>query len=218
MNNTLVIDQWNDHAPTVHTGSIALTANVRYPIAIEYYENGGGAVAQLRWSSASQAAEIVPVDRLYPASAVNFQPAGSAVPVGYVPDTGAVFGARGGLQFGWNANTAAETRDRNAANSPDQRYDTLIHLQKPSNPNASWEFAVPNGSYRVRAVSGDPSYFDGTFAINAENVPLVSGTPTSAQRWVEGAADVTVTDGRLTLTNRSGAVNNKLNFVEIALR
>ena len=217
VNNVLLIDQWNDHAPTVHSATIALAANVRYPIVMEHYENGGGAVAQLRWSSASQPLEIVPADRLYPSYAFNFQPAAAPVPAGYVPDSGAVFGTGLGFQFGWNAVTP-ETRDRNAASSPDQRYDTLIHLQKPSNPNASWELVIPNGTYRVRMVAGDPSYFDGTFSINAEGVPVVTGAPTSAQRWVEGTADVVVNDGGLTVTNRNGSVNNKLNFVEVSLR
>lgn len=104
-----------------------------------------------------------------------------------------------------------------AADSPDQRYDTLTHLQKPQNLNASWELAVPNGTYRVRAVSGDPSNVDGTYRLNAEGATVVSGTPTSAQRWIEGTVTVSVTDGRLTVSNGSGAVNNKLNFIEVTL-
>jgi PA14 domain len=175
VNGVLLVDQWNDHAPTTHSGTIALSAGVKYAIAMEHYENGGGALAQLRWSSASQPAEVVPAERLFPSSAVNFQPAGVPIPPGYVADTGTVFGSRGGLSFGWNADNTAQTRDRNAANSPDQRYDTLTHLQKPQNLNASWELAVPNGTYRVRAVSGDPSNLDGTFRLNAEGVTVVNG-------------------------------------------
>src|SRR5262249_10127994 len=59
---------------------------------------------------------------------INFQPASAAVPVGYLADTGAVFGNRGnGYTYGWNADCSAYTRERNAANSPDKRYDTLVH-------------------------------------------------------------------------------------------
>ncbi|CAA9288746.1 MAG: hypothetical protein AVDCRST_MAG93-3735, partial [uncultured Chloroflexia bacterium] len=36
-------------------------------VRMEYYENGGGAVAKLWWSSASQAKQIIPQNRLYPA-------------------------------------------------------------------------------------------------------------------------------------------------------
>ena len=86
-------------------------------------------------------------------------------------DTGAVFGLRsGGERFGWNADNSAQTRDRNAANSADQRYDTLTHLQKPAEPNAVWELAVPNGTYTVRVVAGDASHVDSVFRLNVEGV------------------------------------------------
>lgn len=146
---------------------------------------------------------------------INFQPAAAAVPAGYVADSGAVFGARGnGLSYGWNLVTN-ETRDRNSALSADQRFDTLNHMQRSTNPNARWEIAVPNGTYRVRIVAGDAAFFNSTFRIAAESTLVVSGTPTSASRWIDATANVTVSDGRLTLTNAAGAVNNKLCFIDI---
>src|SRR6266508_4175771 len=60
---------------------------------------------------------------------VNFQPSGATTPSGYVADTGAVYGSRNGFTYGWNADNSANTRDRNSAASPDQRYDTVIHMQ-----------------------------------------------------------------------------------------
>ena len=123
----------------------------------------------------------------------------------------------GGERFGWNADNAAQTRDRNATNSPDQRYDTLTHLQKPANPNAFWEIALPNGTYTVRIVAGDASNTDSVFRLNVEGALFLSGTPTSTTRWIDVTASVTVSDGRLTISNGSGASNNKLCFVEISL-
>lgn len=61
-----VIDSWVDQAPTERSGSIALTAGTRHALRVEYYENGGGAVARLSWSSPSQPKEIVPAERLAP--------------------------------------------------------------------------------------------------------------------------------------------------------
>ena len=146
---------------------------------------------------------------------INFGPAGSAVPVGYRLDSGAVYGARGGgLSYGWNVDNSANTRDRNSAGSPDQRYDTLTHLQKPGGAG-TWELAVPNGRYTVHAVSGDPDNTDSAYRISVEGVPAVSGTPTGAQHWIEGTVTVTVTDGRLTVTNGPGSVNDKLNYLDI---
>ncbi len=51
LDGNLVIDNWTDHAPTDNDSvPIALNAGQRYPVVMEYYENGGGAVAQLSWS------------------------------------------------------------------------------------------------------------------------------------------------------------------------
>jgi hypothetical protein len=190
---------------------------------MEFYENGGLATARLLWSSLSTPKAAVPMARLYPSTApppstifVNFQPAASPVPAGYLADGGLVYGNRGnGQTYGWTIDNAAQTRDRNASNSPDQRYDTLTHFQKPANPDAVWEIALINGTYRVRVVSGDPSNIDSVFRTNVEGVLTVNGTPTTSTRWIEGTATVTVTDGRLTIRSASGASNNKICFVEI---
>jgi len=146
---------------------------------------------------------------------VNFQPAGARIPAGYRADTGAAFGPRGGgLTFGWNVDNSANARDRNAAGSPDQRYDTLNHLQKPGGATR-WEIAVPDGRYLVHVVAGDPSNTDSTFRITVEGRLAVSGTPNAGRRWLEGTVSVTVTDGRLTVGNGTGAANNKVNYIDV---
>jgi glucose/arabinose dehydrogenase/PKD repeat protein len=145
---------------------------------------------------------------------VNFQPATAPVPAGYLLGDPKSYRARGAWTYGWNINNPT-ARDRNSANSPDQRYDTLIHMQKDVNPNAVWELAVPNGTYRVHLVSGDPTQVNSVFRVNVEGVLVVSGTPTTAARWVEGTATVTVSDGRLTISNGAGATNNKINYLDI---
>jgi len=222
VNGVQIINNFTDHGSTENSGVIALIAGQRYDIRMEFYENGGFATAKLSWSSLSTPKSIVPRSQLYSQTTaqftanVNFQPALSPIPVGYVADGGAVFASRGnGFTYGWNIDTSITARDRNAANSPDQRYDTLNHMQKPTNPNAVWEIAVPNGTYRVRVVAGDAGFFDSIFRINVEGVLSVNGTPTSATRWLEATVTVTVTDGRLTISNAAGASNNKLCFVEI---
>ena len=74
VNGQLVVDQWIDQAPTEWNGSLALHAGQKYPITMEYYEKGGGAVAQLSWSSPSTAKTIVPQSQLYPRYASSFLP------------------------------------------------------------------------------------------------------------------------------------------------
>ena len=65
VNGQLVIDKWIDQGPTEWSGQIALTAGQRYDIVMEFYENGGGAMSRLSWSSASQAKQIIPQSRIY---------------------------------------------------------------------------------------------------------------------------------------------------------
>lgn len=66
VNDQPVIDHWNNHSAHEDSGSIALEAGQRYRIRLEYYENGGDAVAHLLWSSVSQTKGVVSQSQLYP--------------------------------------------------------------------------------------------------------------------------------------------------------
>jgi len=51
LDGALIIDNWTDHAATNDDSApIALNAGQRYAVTMEFYENGGQAVAQLLWS------------------------------------------------------------------------------------------------------------------------------------------------------------------------
>lgn len=144
---------------------------------------------------------------------VNFQ-TNTAAPSGWLRDIGQVYGDRGnGFHYGWSGNNTSTTRQRNNGASPSPQHDTFIHMQRDG--NFTWSMAVPNGNYTVRVVCGDADFNDSVFRVNVENTLVVSGTPTSANRWVEGNAIVTVADSRLNVTNGSGASNNKICFIEI---
>jgi hypothetical protein len=64
VDNVLLVDNWVDQGPIERSGTITLTAGVPYDLRLEYYNRGGGALAQLLWSSPSQAKQIVPQDVL----------------------------------------------------------------------------------------------------------------------------------------------------------
>lgn len=54
VDGNLVIDNWTNHSPTVNTSTgVTLTAGQAYPVTLQYYENGGGAVIRLRWQTPS---------------------------------------------------------------------------------------------------------------------------------------------------------------------
>ncbi len=69
IDHTLVIDRWTDPGSAPLSGSIPLTAGVRYPIRLEYYGRSGRPLARLSWSSESQPSQTVPASRLWHASA-----------------------------------------------------------------------------------------------------------------------------------------------------
>lgn len=64
VNGQNLVNSWIDQAPTEHSGTITLTAGKWYPLTLEYYENGGGAVISLSYSSASTSKQIIPVAKL----------------------------------------------------------------------------------------------------------------------------------------------------------
>ncbi|MBN2499208.1 MAG: pilus assembly protein, partial [Anaerolineales bacterium] len=68
VNGVQLVNAWWDSSATTRSGQITLQACQLYDIEMEYYENGGGAVAQLGWESASQSPQIIPQEDLYPAT------------------------------------------------------------------------------------------------------------------------------------------------------
>jgi hypothetical protein len=147
---------------------------------------------------------------------VNFQPAASPVPAGYVADSGQAFGARGnGYSYGWNADNSANVRDR-ASGVADHRLDTLAMMQPDGAGAFSWEIAVPApGTYRVHVVSGDPAFPTATVRINAYGQSVINRSTDPLHPWVDGWAYVSVNDGRLTLSPGASAFNTKIDSVEI---
>lgn len=217
LDGTLIIDNWTDHAPTENSGvTKVLEAGKAYPIQIDFYENGGGAVAKLSWSSASQAKEIVPSSRLAPTTPlafpvkINFQLASAPVVSGYLVDSGAVFGSRGnGLSYGWSVNHDDVTRDRNV--NANQLLDTLCHFHS----GASWEVAIPNGRYDVLVSIGDAS-FASTHTLIVEGVTYWSRSSLSANQFLSSTKSISLGDGRLTVTQGSaGEKATRINYLEI---
>ena len=67
----LLIDQWVDQGATEWSGAITLAADSPYAIMMEYYENGGSAVAELRWQPPGMAKELIPAANLVPGRDCN---------------------------------------------------------------------------------------------------------------------------------------------------
>jgi regulation of enolase protein 1 (concanavalin A-like superfamily) len=71
VNGQQIINNWTIHGATENSGSIALSAGQKYDLRLEFYENAGDAVARLAWSSNSQAKQVIPQARLFPAAFTN---------------------------------------------------------------------------------------------------------------------------------------------------
>lgn len=65
VDNQLIINNWTDHGPTDNVGQIPLIAGSVYDIRLEFYENGGGAVAILGWAPPGMSREVIPASQLY---------------------------------------------------------------------------------------------------------------------------------------------------------
>lgn len=59
-----LVDNFTDHGATYDSGTITLVAGQRYDIRLEYYENGGDAVARLFWQYPGQSLQTIPSNRL----------------------------------------------------------------------------------------------------------------------------------------------------------
>ena len=80
VNHQLIIDHWVAQSPTTWTGTLNLQAFQHYAIEMDYFQAGGGAVAQLAWSSPSTTKTIIPQSQLYPITTlppVFFTPTGT---------------------------------------------------------------------------------------------------------------------------------------------
>jgi glucose/arabinose dehydrogenase len=66
VNGRLLVDNWTNHAVVENSGTITLTVGRKYDIRLDYYENAGGAVAQLFWSAPGLAKQPVPTRALFP--------------------------------------------------------------------------------------------------------------------------------------------------------
>lgn len=144
---------------------------------------------------------------------VNFQPSDAPVPTGFKVDSGQGYDSTVG--YGWiQLPNSLGARDRNNTASPDQAYDTMIHVK----PEAVWKLAVANGTYKVTICMGDPSYPGGTPDVQAEGSTIISGQALSTyNQWIEESANIQVTDGGLTITFAGSTDPARICWIKVEL-
>ncbi|SEW40102.1 PA14 domain-containing protein [Chitinophaga sp. YR573] len=65
LNDSLFIDQFNDHKPRADTAFVNLVAGEVYNVKIEYYQSGGDVLMALKWMYPSQSVVSIPGRNLY---------------------------------------------------------------------------------------------------------------------------------------------------------
>ena len=71
VNNTQVIDFWQDQANSTHSGSISLPSG-KVPIMLEYYEGQAYSLVKLEWSTIGIPLQVIPQSFLYPSLSPTF--------------------------------------------------------------------------------------------------------------------------------------------------
>jgi hypothetical protein len=73
LNDSLIINQWDDHGYMVNSSTVNLVAGEFYTIKMEYYENKGKAITQLMWSHPGQVTDVaIPQQYLYPPAKTEY--------------------------------------------------------------------------------------------------------------------------------------------------
>jgi autotransporter-associated beta strand protein len=170
VNGQELVNGWVDQGATTYQGTITFNAQQLYNIEMDYYQNGGGAVAELQWSSPSTAQAIVPQTQLYPytnppPSVVMASPAGGST---YTAPASVTVGANADAPYNpvgtvsFYANGALLGTLSNSVDAP------------------LYEMTVPGlaaGSYALTAVATDGSGLSSTSAPVNITVNAGSGLP-----------------------------------------
>jgi uncharacterized repeat protein (TIGR03806 family) len=153
INGRLIVNQWVDQSPTEASGRIVLKAQQRYNIEMDYYENGGGAVATLSWSSLSTPKALIPSSQLYPTT---------NPPPGVVlnsPANGATYTSPASVTFSATADAQYNAIDNVAF------YANGVLMASVSNsPYVLTWTGMTTGNYTLKAVATDTGGLSATSA------------------------------------------------------
>ncbi len=196
-----LVNAWIDQGTTEYRGTIDLVAGNTYSLVMEYYENGGGAVAQLRWSSPSTPKQIIPQAALSLLTKANSpKPSSGTVGVSLMSDLAwrpGSFAASHDVYFGTDADavanaTKASPEYKSSKALGDENYapgklawDTTYYWRvdevNNTNPNSPWKGNVWNfGTGAFLVVDDFESYDD------IDPAPGEPGANRIFDNWIDG--------------------------------
>jgi hypothetical protein len=161
--------------------------------------------------SATAGAQTAPVN-------ISFQPASFPIQTGYKGDFGHVFGNRGnGYTYGWNVSHTGRTFGYSALPGWENTWGAAWSLIRMlPGPSTRWEMAVSNGNYEVTILAAGYRCQGQLQQIAVEGLLVVNDVAGwDYDTYVGGTGQVTVQDGRLTVTNGPTAAENCIDYIQI---
>jgi hypothetical protein len=156
-----LVNAWVNQAPTTYTSAaVTFTAGQRKTLRVEYYENGGGAVARLQWQRPGQGTFVaIPVAQLYASASVTIPAAPSGLSA-----------------------TSASTSQINLAWTDNATNETGFVLERATNSTftaglTSFNLAANTTSYSDTGLSASTTYW---YRVRATNSAGASGNANTA--------------------------------------
>lgn len=234
VDNKLIIDQFVPAAGE-RTAAIALSQGREYDIRLEYLEAGGGAVAQLRWSTPRVPKEVIPPGWMKPTPqgappVPNPAPTPPAV-TQPPPSLPAVRINVGGPRYVDSGGQVWEADQHfTGGRTPKGSFTVNGTAEGPlfaDRRQGTFRYAVPvaSGAYNLRLVFAEPQHAVAgkrTFDVTAENRLIFDDLDIAAHAGRQTAlvtgTPVDVSDGRLDLYFESRVDNAILSAIELVPR
>lgn len=183
----LLIDHWQDRGPTDSSSVIYLVGGQSYNFIYEFFENGGGEVAQFDWIAPGGTRQRIPTSALTAQSDIPTAPTGLAAAVTGVNH----------VQLKWNDVSKSEFQYV-IERATDAGFTTgLTRFVRAIDTTVFNDFDLAPGTYyyRVSAVNYDGSATSGTVTVtpvaaaSGGSLSGFSGTGTAVDLTGEGQAD-----------------------------